>query len=50
MYMTSLSLIKFVYMNVLHGVSVYATVLGLSGQLSGGFDLDHNSPGRSESS
>ena len=30
--MTSLSLIKFVYINVLHGISVYATVLGLSGQ------------------
>ena len=37
-------------MFVLYDVCVYATVLGLSGQLSGGFDLDHNSAGRSESS
>ena len=35
---------------MLYDVCVYATVLGLSGQSSGGFDLGHNSPGRSESS
>ena len=37
-------------MFVLYDVCVYATVLDLSGQLSGGFDLGHNSPGQSGSS
>jgi hypothetical protein len=35
---------------VLHELCVYATVFGLSVQLSSGFDLGHNSPGRSKSS
>jgi hypothetical protein len=35
---------------VLHDASVYVRILGLSGQLSGDFDLGRNSPGRSESS
>ena len=44
------SSIQLDYTNAMHGVSVYAMVLGLSGQLSGGFDLGHNSQSWSESS
>jgi hypothetical protein len=43
--MPSLSLIQRDHTFLLHDVSVYATVLGLSVQSSGGFDLGHNSPG-----
>jgi hypothetical protein len=35
---------------MLHEVGVYATVLGLSDQSYGGFDLGHSSPDRLESS
>jgi hypothetical protein len=48
--MTRLSLIQLFYTSVLHGFSVYAKVLGLTSQLSGGFDWGHNSPGLPESS
>jgi hypothetical protein len=35
-------------MFVLHEVCVHTMVLSLNGQSSSGFDLGHNSPGRSE--